>query len=99
MEEKFSEDKEKVYSSVFKRWQSINQTLLDGIEHRSAAFLDDLSVRTEAQNDPAFFLDKLSVPCLIDEMQYAPNLFASRQFLINCLQDPDQCSVCFSARV
>lgn len=37
--------------------------------------LDDLNVRMAAQQDPAGFLDRIKLPALIDEVQYAPNLF------------------------
>jgi predicted AAA+ superfamily ATPase len=36
---------------------------------------DDLNMRLAAQQDPASFLDRLELPTLIDEVQYAPNLF------------------------
>ncbi len=50
-------------------------TLLDLMDLRSKVFLDDLSARQRAQEDPAFFCDSLELPCLIDEVQYAPHLF------------------------
>lgn len=50
-------------------------TLLDQLDLKSRSFLDDLSLRQKAQEDPAFFLDSLELPCLIDEAQYAPNIF------------------------
>ncbi len=37
--------------------------------------LDDLELREFAKNDPKLFLEKYSYPLLIDEVQYAPNLF------------------------
>ncbi|MBI4994287.1 ATP-binding protein [Candidatus Peregrinibacteria bacterium] len=37
--------------------------------------LDDLSVRALAKGDPDLFLQKYSAPLLIDEVQYAPELF------------------------
>lgn len=37
--------------------------------------LDDLSVRSLAKKDPDLFLQKYPVPLLIDEVQYAPELF------------------------
>jgi predicted AAA+ superfamily ATPase len=42
---------------------------------RSYVTLDDLGTRFAAQQDPAGFLDRLSLPVLIDEVQYAPELF------------------------
>ena len=37
--------------------------------------LDDLEDRALAKNDPVFFLQKYPAPLLIDEVQYAPELF------------------------
>lgn len=37
--------------------------------------LDDLDARLLAQNDPALFLQRYQPPVIIDEIQYAPNLF------------------------
>ncbi|MGE0633631.1 MAG: ATP-binding protein [Pseudobdellovibrionaceae bacterium] len=42
----------------------------------SLATLDDLKNRQTAQNDPALFLRQHPVPVIIDEAQYAPNLFS-----------------------
>lgn len=52
-------------------------TLLQDIREPSRTYitLDDLSLRMAAQQDPASFLDRLSLPVLIDEVQYAPDLF------------------------
>lgn len=50
-------------------------TLLDQLSLGSRLFLDDLSIRQRAQEDPALTLDNVKLPCLIDEAQYAPNLF------------------------
>ncbi|MCL2761942.1 MAG: ATP-binding protein [Treponema sp.] len=43
---------------------------------RKYVSLDDLSIRNLAINDPQAFLAKYSPPVIIDEIQYAPNLFA-----------------------
>jgi predicted AAA+ superfamily ATPase len=37
--------------------------------------LDDIGIRQLAQDDPALFLQKYPAPLLIDEVQYAPQLF------------------------
>ena len=37
--------------------------------------LDDLTARALANEDPALFLQRYRPPVLIDEVQYAPNLF------------------------
>ncbi len=42
---------------------------------RNYVSLDSLEERALAQNDPKLFLEKYSYPLLIDEVQYAPNLF------------------------
>jgi hypothetical protein len=44
-------------------------------KERKYVSLDDLSIRDLAINDPKAFLDKYSPPVIIDEIQYAPNLF------------------------
>jgi predicted AAA+ superfamily ATPase len=38
--------------------------------------LDDLNERAKAINDPALFLQEHQPPVLIDEVQYAPELFS-----------------------
>jgi predicted AAA+ superfamily ATPase len=45
-------------------------------ENRKSVSLDNLSVRELAINDPKAFLQKYEPPILIDEIQYAPNLFS-----------------------
>ncbi|MEQ1794727.1 MAG: ATP-binding protein [Nitrospira sp.] len=52
-------------------------TLLQDAQKQSRSYvtLDDLNLRLAAQQDPASFLDRLELPVLIDEVQYAPNLF------------------------
>ena len=49
--------------------------LMDGTD-RSAVSLDDLEERKLAQTDPALFLKMHPTPILIDEVQYAPELFS-----------------------
>ncbi len=43
--------------------------------NREYVTLDDLSIREMAKNDPAMFLQLHKPPVLIDEVQYAPELF------------------------
>jgi predicted AAA+ superfamily ATPase len=52
-------------------------TLLTAISKRSRHYvtLDNLKHRTLAQNDPELFLQQNPPPVLIDEVQYAPELF------------------------
>ena len=42
---------------------------------REYVSLDDLNIRDMAKNDPALFLQLHKPPILIDEVQYAPELF------------------------
>jgi predicted AAA+ superfamily ATPase len=42
---------------------------------RNYVTLDDIDARALASGDPALFLQTYSPPILIDEVQYAPNLF------------------------
>lgn len=42
---------------------------------RTYVTLDDLQIRALAKNDPALFLQRFPPPLLIDEVQYAPELF------------------------
>ena len=46
-----------------------------GNEGRNYISLDTLENRSLAQNDPALFLQRFKAPLLIDEIQYAPQLF------------------------
>lgn len=58
-------------------------TILTQLKLKSQVFLDDLNLRTRAQHDPAFFLDDLKKPCLIDEVQYAPLLFSQIKLIVD----------------
>ena len=49
--------------------------LMEGTE-RQKVTLDDAENRRLAQNDPALFLEMHPAPILIDEVQYAPELFS-----------------------
>lgn len=53
-------------------------TILRQLMQKSRAYvtLDDLEDRAMAQNDPALFLQLHDRPILIDEVQYAPQLFS-----------------------
>lgn len=44
---------------------------------RAYVTLDDLDARNLAQNDPALFLQTWKPPAIIDEIQYAPQLFSA----------------------
>ncbi len=47
---------------------------------------DDLQLRTLAQNDPALFLTNYKLPLIIDEVQYAPNIFPEIKRLVDQLK-------------
>jgi predicted AAA+ superfamily ATPase len=51
------------------------QTLMRGTERRYVS-LDDLTNRSLARTDPAMFFQLHKPPVLVDEVQYAPELFA-----------------------
>jgi predicted AAA+ superfamily ATPase len=53
-------------------------TLLEACskEKRRYVTLDDLDVRKMAQNDPGLFMQNYQPPLIIDEVQYAPQLFS-----------------------
>ena len=53
-------------------------TMLKNImaENRNVISLDDLEERKLAKTDPAMFLTLHPAPVLIDEVQYAPELFS-----------------------
>ena len=59
-------------------------TLLEDISagNRSVVTLDDLDERALAQTDPALFLQKHKPPVLIDEVQYAPELFSYIKMIV-----------------
>ena len=53
-------------------------TLLEMCKEKKRGYvtLDDLDVRQMALNDPALFVQTYKAPLIIDEVQYAPNLFS-----------------------
>lgn len=55
---------------------------------REYVTLDDLSVRETAKNDPAMFLQLHKPPVLIDEVQYAPELFTYIKIHIDKYHNP-----------
>lgn len=60
--------------------QSGKTTMLKALAEKENAgrryvTLDDLTIREMAKNDPALFLQMYKPPVLIDEIQYAPELF------------------------
>lgn len=65
-------------------------TLLQDTESQSRSYvtLDDLEMRLAAQQDPASFLARLDLPVLIDEIQYAPNLFPYIKMAVDKAKQP-----------
>lgn len=55
---------------------------------RSYVTLDDLGTRLAAQQDPAGFLERLTLPVLIDEVQYAPDLFPYIKMIVDKEKKP-----------
>lgn len=45
-------------------------------ENRTYVTLDDVVQRRNAKNDPKLFIEQLKLPVIIDEVQYAPELFS-----------------------
>jgi len=60
-------------------------TLLKSIAQpeRNYITLDDLDARTLAETDPALFLQHYRPPIIIDEVQYAPNLFSQIKLVVD----------------
>lgn len=63
-------------------------SLLDHLRERERTYvtLDDMNVRGLAKSDPALFLQRFAPPVLIDEVQYAPELFAAIKLMVD--KDP-----------
>ena len=66
-------------SSLLKRCAGARRQFID---------LDDLDVRTRAQQDPALFARDLRPPLLIDEIQYAPHLLSALKRLADAGAEP-----------
>jgi predicted AAA+ superfamily ATPase len=60
-------------------------TVLERIKEpqRTYVTLDDPQIRTLAQTDPALFLQTYEPPVLIDEVQYAPQLFPYIKMIVD----------------
>ncbi len=67
-------------------------TLLKSIAQaeRNYITLDDMDVRMLAQSDPALFLQRYQPPIIIDEVQYAPNLFGEIKMTVDRNQQNGQ---------
>jgi len=60
-------------------------TLLEMCADKSRAYvtLDDLEMRRLAMDDPALFLQTWPAPVIIDEIQYAPQLFSAIKMVVD----------------
>jgi predicted AAA+ superfamily ATPase len=60
-------------------------TLLEmcATQKRQYVTLDDLDVRQMAQNDPGLFIQTYKTPLIIDEVQYAPQLFSYIKIVVD----------------
>lgn len=63
------------------------QTLMEGTD-RGYVSLDDLNERSIAKNDPELFLQLHKPPVLIDEVQYAPELFTYIKIHVDQKHEP-----------
>lgn len=65
-------------------------TLLEHLceKRRKIVSLDDLNLRSLARRDPLLFLQRYSPPVLIDEIQYAPELFPAIKSIIDRARVP-----------
>jgi predicted AAA+ superfamily ATPase len=65
-------------------------TLLQSLQKggRSYVSLDDIDQRLAAKQDPAGFIGRLKLPVLIDEVQYAPELFPYIKMLVDTKKEP-----------
>lgn len=52
-------------------------------EQRGYVTLDDMEVRQLAQNDPGLFVQRYPYPLIIDEIQYAPQLFSYLKIMVD----------------
>lgn len=65
-------------------------TLLEACaeDNRRYVTLDDLELRELAQSDPALFLQTYKPPIIIDEVQYAPQLFSAIKIIVDKAKQP-----------
>ncbi len=65
-------------------------TLLQNLQKndRSYVSLDDIDTRIAAKEDPAAFIDRLKLPVLIDEAQYAPEIFPYIKMVVDKAKRP-----------
>jgi len=60
-------------------------TLLEHLQEKERSYvtLDDLDERALAKSDPALFLQRHRPPVIIDEVQYAPELFSAIKVIVD----------------
>ncbi len=78
IEKKFKESSNSRKIVLITRARQVGKsTFVKSIKEKNRTYitLDDLSLRELAQNDPKLFLMNYKGPIIIDEIQYAPNLF------------------------
>lgn len=63
--------------------------LMEGTD-RTYVSLDDLNIRALAKTDPAMFFQLYTTPILIDEVQYAPELFTYIKIMVDKNQQPGE---------
>lgn len=66
--------------------RQVGKTTLLGVcaqGNRAYVTLDDLDARNLAQSDPALFLQTWKPPLIIDEIQYAPQLFSAIKIIVD----------------
>lgn len=66
--------------------RQVGKTTLLGVcdqQHRTYVTLDDLDQRLLARTDPALFLQTHKTPLIIDEVQYAPQLFSAIKIVVD----------------
>lgn len=66
------------------------QKLMEGTERKYVS-LDDLNERSLAKTDPELFLQLHKPPVLIDEVQYAPELFTYIKIHVDKAHNPGDC--------
>lgn len=59
-------------------------------DHATYLTLDDLAIRQLAKEDPALFIQSYPTPLIIDEVQYAPELFPYLKIAVDRNPEPGQ---------
>ena len=59
-------------------------------QNRTYVTLDDLNIRDMAMNDPVRFFQNFKTPIIIDEIQYAPNLFSQIKIMCDKSKKPGE---------